>query len=288
MLKKTSARKLFTLGLLAVCIVSCLLLSACDTSCKHTWAEANCDTAKTCTLCGVVEGEPLGHDWAEATCVKVKTCTRCQKPGGSDLKPHNYSEATTDAPKTCSGCGKTKGTPIITDSRFKTESCKALFGSWTGRIYMTGDDIDLPDFKGKMVVNYTLTFNNDGTYSESMTLADKKGFVNDLEEYYTELLYAQFAAEGMSKAQANNAMIATYGKNVAEYAKILAVSVDYDALWAEYAPKGVYYVAKGKLFTDAKWSGNMQKDVLTVTETTLEIESLSEEFPGLVFYKDLI
>lgn len=283
MLKKTSARKLLTLGLLIVCILSCLLLSSCG--CKHQWTDANCDAPKTCSKCGAVEGEPLNHDWAEATCKAPKTCTRCQKTEGYRLNEHDYLDATTEAPKTCSVCGKTKGDPIITDSRFKTEACKALFGTWTGRAFLTGDDIDLPDFKGEMAVDYTITFNHDGTFKESMVLADKAGFTSDLEDYYVETLYAEFANQGMSKTQADEAMLQTYGMDVEAYAKLAAVAVDWDALWAASAPSGVYYVSSGGyLFSDSDWKPLMEKDSFTVTETTLEIESLTEEL-GIVFHK---
>lgn len=34
-------------------------------SCAHNWDDADCDTPKTCSLCGATEGEALGHDWSE-------------------------------------------------------------------------------------------------------------------------------------------------------------------------------------------------------------------------------
>ena len=311
MLKKTHAQKLLTLGLLTVCILSCLLLASC--SCKHEWVAADCDTAQTCSLCGKTEGNALGHNWAaatceapktcsvcgktegnlsahtwqEATCTKPKTCSICGKKDGYGLKPHDYLDATTEAPKTCSVCGKTTGDPIITDSRFKTEPCKPLFGTWTGKVSASGEMMDLPDFKGKMELIYSITFNNDGTYSESVRLADKEGFTKALEAYYVDALYAEFAGQGLSKEQADAAMMQTYGKNVAEYAKIMAVAVDWDAMFSAYNAKGVYYVAKGNLFSDQKWSGNMEKSAFTISGNTLEIELLSQQFPGLVLSRDL-
>lgn len=57
--------------------------------CEHEWKDATCTTAKTCTKCGITEGEPLGHtygDWIvdrEATeteaGAKHRICSACEK-----------------------------------------------------------------------------------------------------------------------------------------------------------------------------------------------------------------
>ena len=39
----------------------------------HSWVEANCTSAKTCSICGQVEGKALGHD------IKDGTCQRCNE-----------------------------------------------------------------------------------------------------------------------------------------------------------------------------------------------------------------
>ena len=43
----------------------------------HSWLDATCEAAKTCSVCGETEGEALGHDWKNATCTVPKTCSRC-------------------------------------------------------------------------------------------------------------------------------------------------------------------------------------------------------------------
>ena len=35
---------------------------------EHTWADATCKVAKTCTICGKVEGEPLEHVYVDGAC----------------------------------------------------------------------------------------------------------------------------------------------------------------------------------------------------------------------------
>lgn len=58
---------------------------------EHNWTEANCTTAKTCSICDKTEGSALGHDWADATCTAPKTCKRtgCTATDGSPLG-HNW------------------------------------------------------------------------------------------------------------------------------------------------------------------------------------------------------
>ena len=43
----------------------------------HVWTEADCETAKTCSDCGAVEGEALGHDATEANYQDPSVCKRC-------------------------------------------------------------------------------------------------------------------------------------------------------------------------------------------------------------------
>ena len=79
----------------------------------HTWVDADCDTPKTCSVCGATEGEALGHDWADATTEAPKTCKVCGATEGDPLPPavceHDWSDADCDTPKTCSKCGATEG-----------------------------------------------------------------------------------------------------------------------------------------------------------------------------------
>lgn len=51
-------------------------LSACEAN-GHSWADATCDMAKTCSVCGEAEGEALGHSWVEANFQTPKTCSLC-------------------------------------------------------------------------------------------------------------------------------------------------------------------------------------------------------------------
>lgn len=79
---------------LTICLLLGLLtLAGC--SCKHTWVEADCVTAKTCSACQLTEGEPLGHTWTEADCMTAKTCATCGSAEGDPLghTPGEWNEA---------------------------------------------------------------------------------------------------------------------------------------------------------------------------------------------------
>ena len=77
----------------------------------HSWTAADCDAARTCSACGVTDGEPMGHDWADADCDTPKTCSSCGKTEGEPAG-HSWADADCDTPKTCSACGVTDGEPM--------------------------------------------------------------------------------------------------------------------------------------------------------------------------------
>lgn len=71
-------------AILVLCLLICLsLLAGC--ACEHTWVEADCVNARTCSACGETEGEPLGHTWVDADCVTAKTCSSCGTTEGEPL-----------------------------------------------------------------------------------------------------------------------------------------------------------------------------------------------------------
>lgn len=87
-------------------IVFVLLLTLALTACnhEHTWVDATCTTARTCTRCGAREGEPLPHNWRAATCTEPKTCQDCGLTTGAPKK-HDLSDWETVTPATCTSTG---------------------------------------------------------------------------------------------------------------------------------------------------------------------------------------
>lgn len=258
-----------------------LLLTGCG--CKHEWQSATCDTPKTCSLCQLTEGEALGHAWADATCETAKTCSTCQKTEGEPAG-HKWEDATTEAPKTCSVCQKTEGEKIVTDSRFTTAANKELFGTWKGVIKMPGSEFIDKAFTGTLELDYSIIFNNDGSYQEITKLANEEQFVQSVEQFYIDQLYKEFTGMGYTQAQADEAMKTTYGMDTKAYAKKLASAFNFENLFANDI-KGVYYVAEGKLYSGNAWDKTLDSDTFTISNNTLSIETLTEEFPDLVLTK---
>ena len=94
--------------------------NACDAICNecgeertitHDWNAADCDTPKTCKVCGATEGEKLGHDWTTPDvdlCEVQSTCSRCGATDGENVE-HDWTAADCESARSCSVCGATDG-----------------------------------------------------------------------------------------------------------------------------------------------------------------------------------
>lgn len=94
----------------------------------HSFSEATCTEAKTCSVCGITEGSPLEHDFTDPTCTSSGTCKRCGITSGKTLS-HHWLSATYDAPATCELCGVTRG------------SVKGYYQTWYG--YRADKKVDI-------------------------------------------------------------------------------------------------------------------------------------------------
>lgn len=93
----------------ATLCITAVGLTACGH--EHLWEEATCLAPRTCSECGLTEGEVADHKWVNATCEKAKYCEVCGKTEGEPLD-HEWINATYTEPKTCSLCGLTEGEPL--------------------------------------------------------------------------------------------------------------------------------------------------------------------------------
>ena len=98
-------------------------VAADPSTCTHSWVAADCETPKTCSICGTTDGEALGHteeiDAAVApTCTATgltegKHCSVCNKVLVAQTEVaasgHTWADADCETPKTCSVCGATDG-----------------------------------------------------------------------------------------------------------------------------------------------------------------------------------
>ena len=93
---------------LALSISVLIVFSSCGHT--HTWREADCLSAKTCTVCGETEGSPTAHKWKNATCTTPKKCSTCGKTVSKALG-HNWIKASSASPRRCSRCGEMSSLP---------------------------------------------------------------------------------------------------------------------------------------------------------------------------------
>ena len=94
---------------------------------EHTWTNATCTTAKTCSGCGMTDGAALGHDFDVANCTSPKTCAICDATEGEALG-HDMQPATCASASKCSRCSHTEGEALAhadEDHNFKCDSCSA-------------------------------------------------------------------------------------------------------------------------------------------------------------------
>ncbi len=91
------------------------------------WEEATCIVPRTCTECGVTEGEARGHLFSAATCLMPATCERCGAIEG-EAKGHDFLAATCAHPEVCSRCGEERGESIPHEEKFigECERCHKI------------------------------------------------------------------------------------------------------------------------------------------------------------------
>ena len=132
---------LFTL----ICTV-CLLLSGCNDECEHNYADADCEKASYCIICGIVNGEPLGHDYKVTDCTAAKICKRCGSESAISLGHiADVDDGDCTTPVGCINCAKnaveaTNG-HIDADSDLQCDNpgCTVAFPD------ESNDGIDLPE-----------------------------------------------------------------------------------------------------------------------------------------------
>lgn len=287
------------ISITAIILAILLLLTGCN--CEHEWVEANCITAKTCSLCEETEGAPLGHSWIAATCTTPKTCENCDTTEGEAkghawenatcLIPkkcsvchetegsalgHAWEEATTEAPKTCTNCQETEGSKLQTDPRFTTAATKELHGRWSCDTVVTGEMMGLTDYLDELPCTLFYEFGKTGEVTTAAEF-DHTVYLDSVRKMTKDMLLESLADEGISKSDADEAMQAAYGMTVDEYVNSYIDSIDLDEIFGAFSTEGVYYVGQNGIYMSDSWYGEfefseytLENGVLIIEEDTLE------------------
>lgn len=222
-----------------------LSLSACG-KCDHNWTKATCETAKTCTKCGEIDGKIAGHKWIDATCETAKTCAACGKTDGTPLA-HVWTDATYEAPKTCTLCGATEGESL------SQALADELVGTWVAYAYMDRAAAAPEGFSNENGLPIAFIFHDDGTYEQ---VPYEKEFDDaltslkaDLCDYLVAQAYETAAKEGYSQKQADDAFYKDSGMTIREYAEAEVEKMGLDSL-SSTKTSGTYTVRGNELTLD--------------------------------------
>lgn len=222
-----------------------LSLAACG-KCDHNWTKATCETARTCTKCGEIDGKIAGHKWIDATCETARTCAACGKTDGTPLA-HDWVDATYDAPKTCTLCGATEGESL------SQALADELVGTWVAYAYMDRAAAAPEGFSNENGLPIAFIFHDDGTYEQ---VPYEKEFDDaltslkaDLCDYLVAQAYETAAKEGYSQKQADEAFYKDSGMTIREYAEAEVDKMGLDSL-SSTKTSGTYTVRGNELTLD--------------------------------------
>ena len=237
----------------------------------HTWQAATCEAPKTCDSCAATEGEALGHSWADATCDAPKTCQTCKMTEGEALG-HDWQDATTEAPKTCATCALTEGERIVTDYRFTTAATADIQGTWVYEMPMNGEELGWESYEGELICLFYMELGNDGTMDIHVTPADENEFSKAMRTALVDEMYAAFEAEGMSREEADAALLDEMGIDMQQYVALIMSEIDVATMFEFMEVSGVYYVDDDLLYTGMSWKMEMEPTPFTLEGDTLTID----------------
>ena len=182
---------------------------------------------------------------------------------------------------------------------------KALVGSW-GLEYDLADALanelgsDYADFDASLKMTLMFDFNADGTFKmyveeESFT-KNFDAWLDELVDYSADMLYDILEGQGMSREEADDFILQTFGMNMDEYTQALraelASELDANELMGEVETSGTYKTKGDKLYM-AEGSDKIDEsyyDIFTVSgnKLTLDLpegvdESEGEIVPGMSY-----
>ena len=171
--------------------------------CEHSWKNADCISPKTCTLCGVTEGEALEHEWSFDDCTKGTVCKNCDELATAP-KDHTYEEGA------CTLCGykiydydsESKTLVIYSTVSAETErqndfTIKLDYDTQIDEVVISDNTNVTVDMNGKTVArmqigdgSYVSLVNSNGEYwgrVEYLTVGASTFVMNDLTDLFYEI-----------------------------------------------------------------------------------------------------
>ena len=149
---------------------------------SHTYGNATCETAKTCSECGATTGSALGHKDEDKNHVCDRDCGKtdigahtdsatdgdhlCDYGCGEEVTAHTYGNATCEAPATCTDCGATNGYELGHKDDDKNHICDRGCGKTDVGVHADSnvDDDHLCDHGCGAVLEECYDTENDGDH----------------------------------------------------------------------------------------------------------------------------
>ncbi len=127
---------------------------------------------------------------------------------------------------------------------------------------MDGAEIGISSMK--IAMKMTITFAKDGEMFVTTQLKNADTFQSDLAQALEQMLYTQYANEGLDRSQADAACQAQHGRTVTEFCQFRASQVSKSMKTTD---EGVYYVEEGLLYTAEDWGSDMKEETFEITES---------------------
>lgn len=179
---------------------------------------------------------------------------------------------------------------------------KDLVGTWAMDCNLAsamaeelGDDY--ADFDAPLNLTILMDFNEDGTYRmyiDEATFSDSiNGWIDEFITYSAEMMYEMFEDQGMSREDADAAVMESFGMGIEDYMRDqISTSLDVNELMGEMESSGSYKTKGDKLYM-AEGSDDFDDnsyDIFTVNGNSLTLElpegadpSEGEIVPGLEY-----
>ena len=184
----------------------------------------------------------------------------------------------------------------------KDDAGKALIGTWALDCDLSdamADELgsDYADFSAPLELTLLFDFNEDGTYKMYIDKSTFSGsfdsWVNAFIDYNVDMMYDMLTEQGLSKEEADAAILESFGMSLEEYfLDAFASELNADDMADEMESTGTYQTKGDKLYL-AEGSDSIDEsyyDIFKVdgTKLTLELpdgvdESEGEIIPGLSY-----
>ena len=248
-----------------------------DVNCAHNWVAADCDSPKTCSICGVSEGEALGHKWQNATCTAPKTCTVCGETEGEVVHDYNSYHV-------CKKCYTLRPGEIAGIYGFNI----SLGGNIAVKYYMVLDDTVVADENAKILFEVP---ESGSTYTKEVLVSEAQR-VGDFYVFNCEVAAKEITSQISAKIVSNSSESDVFTYSLKTYSEVILSKPDVYAAEIELVKSMLNYSAAAQIYfnhnTDdlANESLYMSDDDKVLADVDLSdfAYALSGEQAGVSFY----